>query len=195
MAGIELTLKLKLSGDGNTLAFDINRGAHNELWEYLNTIGPKTNWYFNVRLARPFKPKTTGPHSQLNRHWGHCEDIAEQLSTEARRYTKDMVDWGLRVSAVKEGLPTKYNEVADAVEPIGFSEMSVEDAMVVERVKQKMCDETGMWLTEFVDPQDPKKGTYKSVGGRTNSEMEAYWREQRRAKDVRDPADEDLSLF
>jgi hypothetical protein len=177
MAGIELTLQLKLSGDGDTLAFNVNKAAHNDVWEYLNTIGPKTNWYFNVRLSRPFKPKTTGPRSQLNRHWGQCEDIAEQLTTDTRRYTKEMVDWGLRVLAVKEGLPTKYNEVSDSVEPIGFSEMSVEDAMLVERVKQRMCDKAGMWLSEYIDTLNPGLGTYKSVGGRTKSEMEAYWKE------------------
>jgi hypothetical protein len=192
---VDITLKLKRTGDGNLLAFEVNRAAHNELWQYVNEIGAKTNDFFALRIARPFKPKSTGPRSQLNRHWGHCEDVAEQLSTETKHYSKEMVDRALRNLAVKEHLPTHYNEIDDSVEPIGFSEMSVEDAMIVERVKQRMCDKASLYLTEYVDPEDPSKGTYKSVGGRTKKEMEVYWNEQCGKVDVRDPATEDQGLF
>ena len=129
--------------------------------------------YITVSLSLPHKPRSTGERSQLNRHWGHCEDIAEQLSTAEQVYTKRDIDAGLRRMAVSAGLPTLQN-FDGAEEPIHFDDaMWIEQADIVERVKQRFADEHNLWLTEYDDTVSPPV-PYRSVGGRSRAEMAKY---------------------
>jgi hypothetical protein len=177
VSGLDFTLKLHRTGKGQYLVFDIDRAAHNDAWDYLNTIGAKTNDYFRVRVEKPFKGITKGHRGQLPRHWGHCTDIAEQLSTDRQMYSKEDIDAALRRMAVSEGLRT-YLSIDGHEEPIHLSEMSVEDAAIVERVKARYCDTNDLFLSEYRDPDDPSKGVYRSLGGRTYDEMLKWWEER-----------------
>lgn len=197
MPGPDLVLHLHRTGDGRILAFDLSsQEARNAVWAYIKNVGPKHNDYFRVMFEEPAKPIKKGPRGQLNRHWGHCSDIAIQLTTEDRVYTKEMVDRALRNLAVREDLPTIYNEIDDSVEPIHSSAWTVEQANIVERVKQRFCDRVPLWLTEY-DETDPKKPPipYKSIQGRTRKEMEVYWREQAGKTGGGDQGNEDQGLF
>lgn len=128
--------------------------------------------YVTLAVSLPKRPKSTGERSQLNRHWGHCEDIADQLSTIKQSYTKRHIDAALRRMAVSEHLRTFLN-VDGAEEPIHFSEMCVEEANIVEYVKQRFCDQHDLWLTEYDDTVDPPV-PYRSIGGRTRAEMVTF---------------------
>ena len=132
----------------------------------------KRGGYITLSISLPKRPKTTGERSQLNRHWGHCEDIADQLSTIKRSYTKREIDDALRRMAVSEHLPTFLN-IDGQEEPIHLSEMSVEEANIVETVKQRFCDKNGLWITEYDDEVLPPV-PYRSIGGRTRAEMAVY---------------------
>ncbi len=125
--------------------------------------------YVTLAVSLPKRPRSTGERSQLNRHWGHCEDIADQLSTIKQSYTKRHIDSALRRMAVHEHLGTFLN-VDGAEEPIHFSEMSVEEADIVEKVKLRYCDQHELWLTEYDDTVDPPV-PYRSIGGRSREEM------------------------
>ena len=145
-------------------------GVLEEYARLCERVDAKNAGYLTVRLEAPRRPRTTGERSQNSRHWGHCDDIAEQLTTSQQRYTKEDVDAALRRMSVREGLPT-FIGVDGAEEPIHHSEMSVEQADVVERVKQRFADEHDLWLTEYDDSVSPPVA-YRSVGGRTRKEME-----------------------
>ncbi len=152
MAGLEIrNAKLLRTGEGSVMQFEVPREAHNETWQYLNAVGKQTNDYFCLTVGKPRRTISKGYRSQLSRHWGHCEDIAEQLTTATRRYTKDRVDRALRNMAVREGLPTEYNDIDDTVEPKGLSGMSVEEYEILERVKQRFADSIPLWLSEYDD--------------------------------------------
>lgn len=118
------------------------------------------------------RPRSTGPRSENSRHWGHCTDIAQQLTTDECRYTKRHIDAALRRMAVSEGLPTFLN-VDGVEEPIHTSEMTGRHMEIVERVKQRFADLHELWLTEYDDTVSPPV-PYRSVGGRTRAEMEIW---------------------
>jgi hypothetical protein len=92
-------------------------------------------------------------------------------------YSKEDIDAALRRMAVSEGLRT-YLSIDGHEEPIHLSEMSVEDAAIVERVKARYCDTNDLFLSEYRDPDDPSKGVYRSLGGRTYDEMLKWWEER-----------------
>jgi len=199
MPGIDYVLPLKKLGDGRLLCFELqSQEARNVVWSYVERLGPKANFHFRVQVGQVVKPITRGYRSLMNRHWGHCSDIAQQLTDESKgiRYTKEMVDRALRTLAVREkdGLRTFYNEITDDVEPIHMSECSAKEANLIELVKQRFCGDR-FWLTEYIDPLHPEKGSYKSVGGRTFTEMEAYWREQTGKGERPDSGDSGEALF
>ncbi len=173
---IDETFHLRRTGDGTLFAIEIGSRIHNKFWSFINHVGSKTNDYFRIRIDRPAKAISRGPRSQMARHWGHCTDIADQLATETKRYTKEMVDRSLRILAVREGLPTFYNEITDEVEPKHISDCSAEEYEIIERVKQRLADEAKLWLTEYDETVDPPV-PYRSVAGRTRQEMIKLWGE------------------
>jgi hypothetical protein len=152
-----------------------------EVGEWFRRLSERTNGHARVRMDPPARPIKKGFRGQLPRHWGHCGDIAEQISTDDRRYTKEDVDGALRRMAVREGLRTVYNAIDDAVEAIHSSEWTVEDANIVEMVKQRFCDQHGLYLTEYHENPDGTLEPYKSVAGRTRDEMRRYWGERTNA--------------
>ena len=176
MPGVDAVFERVSLEDGNLFAIRVPRASRNEFWAYVNAVEKKSK-FFRVQLSPPAKPITRGYRSQMARHWGHCGDIAEQKTTEKRTYTKEMIDRSLRVMAVREHFPTQYDDVADVVEPIHMSQCTVEDANLIEHVKQRYCDEHEYWLTEYHELPDKKLIPYRSIGGRTYAEMQVYWKE------------------
>lgn len=178
MPGVDGVFHRKSTGDGTIFAVEIPRSAHNAFWSYVAEVEKKTNGHFRLQIGPPARPITRGYRSQLSRHWGHAQDIAEQLTSGTRAYTKEMVDKALRTLAVREGLPTVYNEIDDTVEAIHSSAWTVEDANIVERVKQKWCDEHGLYLTEYRTLPDGTVEPYRSLAGRSYEDMAIYYRER-----------------
>ena len=123
-----------------------------------------------VKLQLPFRPRSTGYRSQNSRFHGHCKDIADQCVDEAGRliYSQEEIKEYLKREAVKEGYPTKWSPLDEAVIPIGTSEASVEDMGVLIQVVNRCADEHSFWLTEYDENNVP----YKSLAGRTRAEME-----------------------
>lgn len=126
----------------------------------------------SVELSLPHRSRSTGPRSQNNRIWGHCEDIAEQLidpESGKQKYTREEVKDAMMRFAVAEGYPTKWSDLHGEVIPIPTREASVEEAQIVLEVIQRFADRHALWLTEY----DLDGVPYRSVGGRTREEMEA----------------------
>jgi hypothetical protein len=180
MPAIDLVLKLHRTGRGNLLVFDLStQEARNAVWDFANTAKAKHNDFLRVMIDAPAKKVKTGPRGQVNRHFGHCADIAEQLTSDEHPVTKEMVDEYLRVLAVREEFPTFYNILKETVEPIHFNaQLSVANANIVELVKRRFADKFPLWLHEYIDPDHPEKGSYKSIQGRSYEEMKVYWKKE-----------------
>jgi len=179
MPAVDYPFHVHRTGDGKVLVLELpNQEIRNAVWSLVERAEEKHGGFIRGMLDVPAKPIKTGPRGQLNRHYGHCQDIADQVGTDEHPVTKEMVDIFLRKQAVREGFPTVYNVLEDAVEPVHFNAaLSVDHANIVERVKQKWCDERELFLTEYDETVSPPV-PYKSIGGRDRKAMEAYWDEQ-----------------
>jgi hypothetical protein len=183
--GVDYTFHLKRTGDGSVMAFEVSGGVvHNELWNFLNIVGAKTNDHFRLRIDAPFRPRKTGPRSGSNRLHGHCQDIAEWLIDDDGQplYTADQVKAAMKRMTAGEGHWRTRLSLDGAEEPISEADASQEEENWANKTLERFADEHRIPLTEYVDPEDPKKGTYKSIGGRTYEEMKAYWREHEQKK-------------
>lgn len=79
------------------LALKVPHDAVPELRAELETL--KTN-QVSAKIAKPFKPRSTGEKSQNSHAWGHCTQIARELGKELYE-----VEFIAKVRAVKRGYP------------------------------------------------------------------------------------------
>jgi hypothetical protein len=128
-----------------------------------------------VQLDLPFRPRSTGFHSQNNHIYGHCADISRQIKNEnsGPAYTTDEVKEAMKRMAVRDGYPTKYSPIDDTVIPKPTRFASVEEAQILLDVIHYYADAHDLWLHEYAEDGS----VYRSVGGRTPEEMEKYWDE------------------
>lgn len=56
----------------------------------------------SVKISKPKKPRTTGPHSQNNHAWGHCLQLAQETGHETYE-----IEYIAKVRAIKKGYPVK----------------------------------------------------------------------------------------
>jgi hypothetical protein len=108
-------------------------------------------------------------------------DLAEQLTDESKgiHYTPDQVKQAMkRMAASAGGWPT-YLDILDGTEqPMSEGDASMEQETFINRVLQRFADEHNFWLTEYIDPEKPELGTYRSIGGRSQEEMRQYYAER-----------------
>lgn len=117
-----------------------------------------TQWRSEFSL--PFRAKSTGPRSQLNHIWGHCEDIVEQFAEKGINYSKREIEQSMLRMSVPEGFPTHLS--IDGVEtPMDLAFASMDDANVVINVIHRFADVHGFWLTEYLRDGS----TVRVVGG------------------------------
>ncbi len=178
--GFDITLRLRRTGDGSLMSFEIGAAPHNEVWHFLNAIGVKTNDYFRVRVDPPLRPRRTGFRSGSARLHGHCQDIADWLTDEngTPLYTMEQVKDAMKRMTAGEGHWRTRLSLDGKEEPISEADASQEEENWINKVLEKFADENDIPLTEYIDPEDPKKGTYKSIGGRTYDQMKEYWRKK-----------------
>lgn len=182
--GVDATFHLRRTGDGSLFAFDVPGGRHNELWHFLNEIGRRTNDYFRLRVDPPFVPRKTGYRSGSSRLHGHCEDVSAWILDEGgeRVYTKEQVKDAIKRMTAGEGHWRTRLTLDGREDPISEADASQEEENWANRVLERFAAEHEIPLTEYVDPEDPRKGTYKSIGGRSYVEMREYWRKYEQAK-------------
>ena len=77
---------------------------------------------YSLTIKRWYKPKTTGPNSQLNHIWGHATQIGECSGCSPR----EVIDQA-REDAMSKGYSTKTNFKGRIV-PVRISEANTQDA-------------------------------------------------------------------
>jgi hypothetical protein len=119
--------------------------------------------YYLVTIETPFRPRTTGKSSQNTRYRGGCRAIAEQLD-----FKPEEVSDAMKRMAVSEGYPTRLSLDGQEI-PVSEAKISVEQETLLIAVMQRFADLNNLWLYEVDD-----KGVFKSIGGRTRGDMEAW---------------------
>ena len=130
---------------------------------------PSCGFEYQLEVRRG-APRSFGPRSQSARFHGHCQDIAVQSKEYTAPQVKEMLKW----HAAAEGLWRTVTDFWGNRHPISESLASIEEEANLIRLQQMLADSKGWWLVEYIDPAKPKLGTYKSIGGRSYSEMLSY---------------------
>ena len=132
MAGVTLTLK-RVEQRG-LISFQVP--SEPELQEAIRKVlrlcRDKNNDYVSVTLARPFKPRTTGPESQNHHLNGHIIQICNETQN-----SYDAIKYCIKMLAVEEmGYP--YEIIDGHIWPKGESDSSTEEC-------GKLIDAVHVW--------------------------------------------------
>ncbi len=95
----------------------------------------------SAKIAKPFKPRTTGEKSQNNHAWGHCVEIARALAMEVYE-----VEYIAKVRAIKRGYPVSTH-LGLAV-PKSQADISTEECAYLIEEYHMIAAENGVTLTE-----------------------------------------------
>jgi hypothetical protein len=164
----DITINADEHGYVTSIDVHILTSGKNEIVSEAKKIAEKYKGRCNLKISRPYSPRSTGPRSQEAHIRGHVKSIADQ---SAHRWTED------QVHAVMKGLtslsgrpypkPKRYRDI-----PIYASDAdlnSVEANSLIETMHE-FADKNNFWLIEI----DEKKGMerpYRTRGGRTLTEM------------------------
>lgn len=129
-----------------------------------------------LRISKPFKPRSTGYRSQNHRFRGQCGDISKQVDG----FTPAEVARIMKGLAVGNGYPTKTLGVnmkkhKKVTMPESEANLSVEQEDILIKTVQEFADRNEYWLTEYTKDKPPR--AYHAVGGRSETEMEVYWKQ------------------
>lgn len=160
-------LKRRKTGNQNILSFEIPPTQTDVVWNHILQVEEKTNGYHRVRLGKPSQPRSTGYRSQNHRIRGHCKDISDQI--KYKEWNPGMVHDLMKLKAVETG-GYRYMKFGNYILPFSEADINKEEANLLIEIIQQFADERSFWLTEY----DDLGRKYKSVGGRTRSEMVEY---------------------
>ncbi len=165
-------VKLLRTGRLDQIAFDLPLCYQAAVWALGEKAQAKGD-YLQVQLGLPRKPRSTGFRSQNSRLHGNCENLAEQIAdveTGVPIYTAEEIKEAMKRMAVSAGYPTRLS-IDGREEPLPTRYSSQEEMQTVLDVIKKFADEHEYWLVEYCEET---KLPYRSVGGRTKTEMEDY---------------------
>lgn len=110
----------------------------------------------SVKVAKPFKPRSTGEKSQNSHAWGHCTQIARELGMEVYE-----VEYIAKVRAIKRGYPVSTH--LGLTVPKSQADISTEECAALIEEYHMIAAENGVKLTES-EPEILAKpaGTYLS---------------------------------
>jgi hypothetical protein len=121
-----------------------------------------------LKISLPHRPRTTKEDSQNHKIRGDCKAISDQFIEHDPQFTPGFVHAMLKAFAVKVKV-YPFIKVGEEIIPISEADLSVEEASRFIEYIELFSDENNLWLI-----RKDKKGTYRSVGGRTREEMEQY---------------------
>jgi hypothetical protein len=133
---------------------------------------PSCGFSYELEGARS-APRKTGYRSLSARFHGHCADIADQARDDKgdRKYTAGEVKQIMKWHAAANGLWRSFTDFFGNKQPISEALATQEEETAINRLLQVFADGQGYWLTEYIDSEHPRMGTYKSLAGRNYKEM------------------------
>jgi hypothetical protein len=124
--------------------------------------------YLSLTIDLPKRPRSTGKHSQNSRVFGHCADIAKQLSAGDVTYSTEKIYAAMKLMAMKAGeWPSAKDEEGQAIvnpitkelEPMSQADATMEEDYRLDKYITWWADTNNLWLTEYVN-KIPKRVYY-----------------------------------
>ena len=101
--------------------------------------------YWNVRIGRPRKPRTTGPLSQNHHFRGHCKDIMEQTGNSMTAVATELKEHAVEFFGYPE------DEVFKKMKPRSEADLDTVEEGVLIDATHHFAAEWNFWLRESED--------------------------------------------
>ena len=124
------------------LAYELTETVRDYYWHLVQQHEEKGIHFEKLRISQPFRPRTTGPHSQNHRINGFIQQICMATGNDF-----DVMKYYLKKRAISRGYPFKTAPDGEPV-PYSESEISVEQASALIEEIQQFAAENGIHLRE-----------------------------------------------
>lgn len=163
---IEITSKIVINPD-MSLTFTAQTHGRPEVVDEARKLVKEFGSFCNLKVTRPYHPRSSGERSQNSHIWGHCTDLSMQA--KSKEWTPAAVHQLMKALAVKEGKDYPHITYRGIMIYASDAEInSLQANNLIEMIHQ-FADQNDFWLTEYSDETPPR--AYKSKGGRTLKEM------------------------
>jgi hypothetical protein len=164
----------KIEKQDNNIVVTISVSDRYDLVEEVARLEKQFNGYCNLKISRPYRPRTTGERSQNRAINGGCGAIAEQSG--GRYYSREIKDI-LKYLTIDDypEMPHIHDEKGRIIPSHEDTWSSQHANWFIERMN-RFADEHNFWLWQYDDTQDPPV-PYRSYGGRSLKEMRLWYPE------------------
>ena len=124
------------------LSYELPDFVREYYWHMVELHEEKGIHFEKVRISRPFRPRSTGEHSQNHRINGFIQQICM-----ATGYDFEVMKYYLKKKAIRRGYPFTTDPDGEAI-PLSESKISVEQAsLLIEEIEQ-FAAENSIYLIE-----------------------------------------------
>ena len=163
----DITINEDEHGYVNSIDVHILTKGKNEIVAEAKKIAEKYKGRCNLRISRPYSPRSTGPRCQEARIRGHEADIAVQAQSD--KWEPDEVHLLMKALTVQAGKDFPYKKYKSIMIYASDAEINSIQANNLISTIQEFADKNNFYLTEY----DEKERPYKTRGGRSLKEMMA----------------------
>jgi len=126
----------------DVFAFEIPPGAQDALWHMVSQLEEYGITHYRIRLSQPYKPRSTGPHSQCNRINGFIQQIAVETGNDF-----DVLKTFFKRLALSHDYPFDTDPEGEPV-PRSESKLSTTEAGYLIETIEQWAAENGIALKE-----------------------------------------------
>ncbi len=128
--------------DKTMLAYEIPVPFRDYYWYMVQEHERKGIHFEKLRISKPFKPRTTGKHSQNHHINGHIQQLCVQTGMDF-----DTLKYYLKRLAISRNYPFDTTPDGDIV-PWSERRISTEQAAILIETIHQFAAENGYWLKE-----------------------------------------------
>lgn len=142
MSGVTVTLKRVNQKGYICFEAPAEEKLQEALKKVLRLCRDKNNDYVSVTLSRPYRPRTTGAHSQNHHLNGHIMQICEETGNDY-----ETIKYCIKMTAVEQ-MAYPYTTVAGHLCPKGERDASTEDCAKLIEAAHILAAQLGIILRE-----------------------------------------------
>ena len=164
----DITINSDEHGYVTSIDVHILTSGKNEIVSEAKKIAEKYKGRCNLKISRPYSPRSTGPRSQEARIRGHEADIAVQAQSD--KWEPDEVHLLMKALTVQAGKDFPFKKYKSIMVYASDAEINSIQASNLIGTIQEFADKNNFYLTE-IDEKNGIERPYKSRGGRSLKEM------------------------
>ena len=138
MINLPATLRLS-TGSSAAICFEIPIPYRTPLWAMVESA--KTD-YWNVKISRPKRPRTTGWKSQNHHFRGHCRDIMQQTGNSMSDVSMALKEYAVEYWGYPE------DEKFGKMKPRSEADLDTVECGILIDATHQFAAEWGFWLIE-----------------------------------------------